>query len=310
MATPQVSENPEVQQQYLAQLALGSALEQSIAALWDSLAPLSSAQALAQFSNSLYVVLGQLAPAASSMAIDYYRNIRRESGVPGTVKLQPAPAPPRSLVDADLQWATRERTDLSDADFEAAVLADVQKSITKALDDIARDQIVQAVAGDEQALGFRRVARPDACYWCIALATRTTTRTAERSNDRGGGFVYGSDEHFGVFKTRESAGQLPASASQINRYHNDCHCTVEPIFATTDAVPDWIHDMKRLYDDSTVNSGKGEHLNDFRRALTDYRNGVTPAPVEAPLISPPATPPAEQITAILDLLNEAMSKAA
>ena len=305
MATPQVSENPEVQQQYLAQLALGAAMTQSISALWEASVPMASPEALARFTNGLYVVLGQLVPTSASIAMDYYRNIRRKAGVPGTIKLRPVPAPPRSLVEADVRWATRERPEVSAADLEAAVLADIQKSITKALDDIARDQTVDAVAGDEKALGFRRVARPDACYWCIVLATRTTTRTAERSDDREG-FVYGDETHFGVYKTRDAAGQLPASAGEVNRYHNDCHCTVEPIFAAADDVPGWVRDMKKLYDDSTVNSAKGQHLNDFRRALTDYRNGVTPPPVEMPMVGSPPVAAAEQIVAILDRLDAAM----
>lgn len=293
MATPTVSENPEVQQHYLAGLALGTAVAEIVAGLWAATMPLESAAAMARFTSGLFIVGEQFGGAAASLGEDYYRNLRREAGITTTLKL-PAPVlPTRAEIDADIAWAMRERAELAD-DLEAtyqAILADIQAETEKAVLDVMRSRVVQAVEGDDKALGFRRVARPEACYWCISLAIRTSTR--------------GGEEHFGVYKSRGAAGQLPPAAGELNRFHTNCHCEVEPVWSPAESIPDWLAELKTLYADSTVDSAKGESLNDFRKALTANRNGEErPAPA-APVSLPTSNPAAAQIAAILDRLAEA-----
>ncbi|MGH3996686.1 MAG: hypothetical protein ACRDTJ_04405 [Pseudonocardiaceae bacterium] len=320
MATPQVSENPEVQQNYLASLALGAAVAQSVEALWSATQPLATAEAMTQFSNGLFIVAGQLGGVAASLGEDYYRGIRREAGITTTVKLPEPKLPPRSQIDANIAWATRERPEpvalaVADiSDMQAAILADMQASTEKAVLDVMRTRVVEAVEGDEEALGFRRVPRPDACYWCITLAIRSTTRRGLASDWAGSardprlsapGAAGG--QHYGVYKTRKSAGQMPAGAAGLNRFHTHCHCVVEPVFAPADSIPDWLADLETLYADSTVNSAKGESLNDFRKALRAHRNGEEPQAPEAPVSLPTSSPTAAQIVAILDRLDSAMA---
>lgn len=293
MATPQVSENPEVQQNYLTGLALGAAVSQIVSGLWAATAPLESAAAMARFTNGLLIVGEQFGGVAASLGEDYYRNLRREAGITTTLKLPEPVLPTRAEVDADIAWATRERAELADdlgASYQA-ILADIQAETEKAVLDVMRTRVVQAVEGDDTALGFRRVARPGACYWCISLAIRTSTR--------------GDEEHFGVYKSRASAGQLPPGASELNRFHTNCHCEVEPVWSPAESIPDWLSELKTLYADSTRDSAKGESLNDFRKALTAHRNGgERPAPA-APVSLPTSNPAAAQIAAILDRLAEA-----
>ena len=295
MATPQVSENPEVQQHYLAGLALSAAVAQIVSGLWAATAPLESAAAMARFTDGLLIVGEQFGGAAASLGEDYYRNLRREAGITTTLKLPEPVLPTRAEVDADIAWATRERAELAD-DLDAtyqAILADIQAETEKAVLDVMRTRVVQAVEGDDTALGFRRVARPGACYWCISLAIRTSTR--------------GGDEHFGVYKSRAAAGQLPPAAGELNRFHTNCHCEVEPVWSPADSIPDWLSELKTLYADSTVDSAKGESLNDFRKALTAHRNGEErPAPA-APVSIPTGNPAAAQIVAILDRLDAGMA---
>lgn len=293
MATPQVSENPEVQQNYLAGLALGAAVAEIVSGLWVATTPLESAAAMARFTNGLFIVGEQFGGAAASLGEDYYRNLRREAGITTALKLPEPVLPTKAEIDADIAWAMRERTELADnldATYQA-ILADIQAETEKAVLDVMRSRVVQAVEGDDKALGFRRVARPEACYWCISLAIRTSTR--------GGG------KHYGVYKSRAAAGQLPAAASELNRFHTNCHCEVEPVWSPAESVPDWLSDMEQLYSDSTQESAKGESLNDFRKALTAHRNGEErPAPA-APVSLPTSNPAAAQIAAILDRLAEA-----
>lgn len=268
-----VSENPTTQRQYLAALAITAALTQAIQQLWVVTKPLSSPQATDSFRAGMAALVEQLSQAARSVAVDYYADLRREAGVPRTTRaLRLVDLPPRSMVDAGIDYAMRAKAEADE--MEAAILARAEAAAQKVVADVGRAQVVAAVEGDDAALGFRRVARPDACYWCLALAMRRSTRGTE------------GEEHLGVYKSRASAGQLPPNAvGAVNRYHNNCHCAVEPVFDLgADTIPAWMGDMERLYETSTATSRRGERLNDFRRALAAERRGTettTPTPPAA-----------------------------
>ena len=301
MATQTLSESPAVQQQYLAQLALTAALAQAVANLWPIANPIT---APTQFRDALQSLTSQFSAASASVATDFYRAARTEPGVPGAPTLRLVPPIPESKVDAGIDWALRAREEMDRT--EAQIMARVQAAIQKANADVIRDQTVSAVEGDEYAIGYRRVPRPDACYWCIVQAFRKTRR-AGRAVDRIRAGRAGADfdlnvEHYGVYKSRESAGQIPPNAKgDTNRFHNDCHCVVEPIFFPVTSLPGWLHDAERLYDTSTAESKSGDRLNDFRRALDAERRGETPPTPTAPEITA-TVPNAQRIAALLDLL--------
>lgn len=271
MATPRVSDTPEVQRQYVTQLAISAALARTIQQMWAATSPLSSDRGMRAFRASVNALVTQFAQASRSTALDYYVNLRRAAEVPGTPTLRPVDLPPTSLVDAGIDWAMRDFLQKT----EAQILAKVEAAMAKAVLDVGREQVVEAVEGDAQALGFRRVVRPGACYWCISLALRRSTRGGE------------GDQHIGVYKSRASAGQLPPNdKGEVNRYHDHCHCSVEPVFEIgDDAIPDWLHEMERLYGTSTADSKSGERLNDFRRALAAARNGETPTRPTGPSLA-------------------------
>lgn len=276
MATPTVSENPEVQRHYLAQAALAASLSSALDEMWSLVDPLASVEAMDAFRAGVFALVEQFSTASVAMSSDYYAQVRRAAGVQGAFRPRLVETPPRSLVDAGIDYALRTQAEA--AAIEAAIMERVHKTMEKAVLDAGRAQLVQAVEGDDRALGFRRVARPGACYWCLSLAVRASTRGTD------------GREHIGVYKTRASAGQLPAAAAEVNRYHNNCHCTVEPVFSTAENLPDWLLEMKQLYADSTLNSKRGESLNDFRRALGARRRGDEADPdAVVPLIRPAAT---------------------
>lgn len=272
MATPRVSDVPEVQRQYVAQLALTAALAQALRQMWAATSPLSSDRAMQTFRAGVFALVVQFAQAARVMAADYYLNVRQAAGVPGAPSLPPIAMPPDSMVNAGIDWGMRDFMDKT----EAEIMAKVEAAMSKAVLDVGREQIVAAVEGDDAALGFRRVPRPDACYWCITLALRRSTRGGE------------GDQHLGVYKSRASAGQLPPNAKgEVNRYHDHCHCAVEPVFAIGDhEMPAWLADMDRLYEQATKNSRSGERLNDFRRALAAIRRGESPPTPQGPALAP------------------------
>jgi hypothetical protein len=317
VAVPRVSDNPAVQQQYAAQLAVTAAVVQALRALWAALRPLSSPEGLARYRQGVSVLVEQYAGAAASVATDFYRDARAEAGVPGAVDIPPTPGPPQSQVDASMDWALRQAEEQMQAllaDLESQVATEVEQQMAqleaeaqqrmeaaaqKMVTDTAREQVVAAVEGDAQAIGYRRVPRPDACYWCLTLAFRTSTRKGlAKDFTKYGPGTMGADVHYGVYKSRESAGQIPPDAKgNTNRFHDNCHCVIEPVFDAVNVLPVWLHDMKALYDQS-------DDLSDFRRRVRAHRNGETP---EAPSVPIPAAanPPSEQIAALLDLFASA-----
>lgn len=304
MATPPtVSKNPAVQQQYLAQLALTAALFSALRSLWPNARPLASDRGMETYRRAVDFLVTQFAHAAASIANDFYATARREAGVPGTTRTPLVASPPRALVEAGIDWALRAKAEA--AEYEAAVMARVEAAMQKAVADNARSQVVADVTGDEFALGFRRVPRPGACAFCIAMAIRTSTRTRQKSH---GKFVHDLDaEHSGIYKTRGSAGAAVDhnfEGEGAAKFHNNCHCVIEPVFFhDTDQPPSWLRDMRDLYDDFDVDEfGKG--LPGFRRALKAHRGGVATVPVDLPPIA--VTPAASaQIRALLDLLEHA-----
>lgn len=303
MVTPQVSENPATQRQYIAQLTISAALAQALRTLWASVTPLSSESAWDSFCAAVRAVVPQYAQAASVVSLDNYRATRTTAGIT-TVPTLPRITPPAlSKIDAGLDWAARARRDADLAaaltDIETKVAARVEAAMQKVLLDEAHETTVAAVEGDELALGFRRVPRPDACAWCIIQAIRRTSRRglAAEFTRYGTPGTMGDDEHWGVFKSRASAGQIPPDElGNINRFHNGCHCVVEAIFDTAFAPPAWLRDLSELYDDTDGGLNGG-----FRRALTARRGGV-PAPDPRPTLPTPSAQPAP-IAAIADLLG-------
>lgn len=302
MATPQISETPATQRQYVTQLTLSAALAQALRTLWASVSPMSSDAAWDAFTAAAHAVVPQYAQAAAVVSLDNYRTARLDAGIASTPRLPRITTPPASKIDAGLDWAARARDIEAEhaealAQIEATILGRVDAAMQKVLMDEARATTVEAVEGDDKALGYRRVPRPDACAWCIILATRKTSRRGLAADFKryGAPGSMGGDEHWGVFKSRASAGQVPANdRGEVNRFHNNCHCVVEPIFDTAFTAPAWLQEMSDLYDEA------GD-LNTFRRALNAQRRGESP-PDPRPVLPAPAAQEA-QVAAIADLLS-------
>lgn len=302
MATPRVSENPATQRQYVTQVALSAALAQAMRTLWTSTTPLASEDAWDTFATAVRAVVPQYGQSASVTALDNYRMARVAAGVTTTPKLPKITPAPASKIDAGLDWARRAIDDL-DTSLEgdlAALEASIQKradaAMQKVLLDEARETTVAAVEGDERALGYRRVPRPGACAWCLALATRKTTRRgfAKDFARYGTPGAMGGDEHWGVYKSRAAAGQTPIGSTETNRFHRGkCRCVVEPIFSTDFVVPEWLQGVDDLYQAS-------DDFNHFRRQIEARRRGETPD--SDPVLPAPSVQPA-QVAAIADLLG-------
>lgn len=298
--TPQVSENAATQRQYVSQLTISAALAQAIRTLWAATSPVSSDAAWDSFSAAVHAVVPQFSNAAAVTSLDNYRATRLAAGITDVPPLPRITSAPVSKIDAGLDWAQDLRRIADEqavelAEIEAKILGRVDAAMQKVLADEAREITVAAVAGDEKALGFRRVPRPDACAWCLALAIRTTTRKGLAADfKRYGPGTMGGDEHWGVFKSRASAGQLPEGAADLNRFHNHCNCVVEPIFDHAFVPADWLVDVAGIYDDA-------DDFNHFRRTIEARRRGEVVADPRPELPAPSVNP--AQVVAIADLLG-------
>lgn len=247
---------------------------------------------------AIYALSQHYGRATSAVALGQYRKERAAADVGGRLpSLRLAPSPSRAEVDRNVNWALSDLSKI--ADDHAAQMQDVQDKILAETERVilnaGRDSMIGFVKQDKGALGFRRVAHADACYFCITQSIRRTKGTSENPDGR-----------LGVYKSRESAGQLPAGeTAETNRFHTKCRCTVEPVFSADVQLEPYLADAERLYFDSTVNSKPGQSMNDFRRALEATRSGK-PVPVLKPDSTPgPQQTPAEALHALFDRLNPA-----
>lgn len=148
-------------------------------------------------------LLADYAEGSSALAVDWYSEIREESGA--RVRYSPAP-----VVDLDQErlrrtvlWATSPLAD------DEATLAEVLARLTpRAEEEVARgfwDTIEQNSHRDPEAAGWRRDARATACPFCRMIA------------DRGAVF-------------REDTAHFAA--------HKNCHCVAVPVFKGGEVGPE------------------------------------------------------------------------
>jgi hypothetical protein len=271
MAT-RVSENPEVESHYVTQAALSATLLAALRRLWPTINPMSAPQNMSIYRDGVAGLVEQFAQASISLSADYYEALRAEAGINTAFRTPIVDPPPRTLVDAGLDWAMAAQSQM-DADIEE-MQRRVDAAMQKAVADAGRSEVAAAVAGDESALGFARVAKPGACAFCLLQAIRKT-RPKE-----------GAPSRPGVYKTRDTAGRAANenfTGSGLFKFHDNCHCVVVPVFTFDYELEPHLVETEALYEDATVNSKRGESLNDFRRALAALRRGD-----ELPTSSPQA----------------------
>lgn len=176
--------------------------------------------------------------ASASLAADYYDAERVAAGVGGRFAVSPAEPAGLDQVTASLDWATKGlwSTD-PDADAARRLVGSVGQ---KLILDPSRATLLDAIAQDGQARGWARVARPGACWFCRMLATRGA-----------------------VYKTEATA----LFRADGRRYHDDCHCNVEPLFGLAHEPPAHVRQWQAMWRDATAGkSGRAARIA-FRQAV-------------------------------------------
>lgn len=119
-----------------------------------------------------------------------------------------------------------------------------------------RELLHDATAADPKAVGWARVTDGDPCAWCAMLASR--------------GAVYRSREAATTRRIRE--GELPpVSYTDLARYHDQCHCTVLPVYTRTDWLPEQGRAFRELWDEATRDHTGRDAINAYRRAIEARR---------------------------------------
>lgn len=119
-------------------------------------------------------------------------------------------------------------------------LIETQGAVARHVLNGGRQTLLDTAQADPRAVGYARVTDGNPCPFCAMLASRG-----------------------GVYRSRESA--LFADKG-VNRYHDHCGCTVEPMF-TRGALPEASARYERLWAESTRGKSGKAAMGAFAAAL-------------------------------------------
>ncbi|MGW2089665.1 VG15 protein [Streptomyces sp. NPDC001880] len=157
---------------------------------------------------------------------------------------------------------SQQRGRLDDVDFLAdlnAVMRDAGARAAGAADRDAqmggRDLLDAYVRADRAVLGWARVTAPNPCWFCAILASRGAVyRSAWTARYRGSGSgrrTLGADLPQGWEDWSPSRLADWEASRGVNRFHDNCHCTLIPVYSREDWIPPESQAFRELYYEST-----------------------------------------------------------
>ncbi|MFI8942757.1 hypothetical protein [Streptomyces syringium] len=212
--------------------------------------------------EAVRALVGQYGDAAASLAADFYDSQRLDAGVPGRFTVPTPDPPPDEQVSNSLRWATK---DLWPRDAAVATEAQArpldqrldaaearsEQVVQKLVADQGRETVRRAVRQDREAVGYARSAALGACSFCKLMAAR--------------GMVYKSAGSAG-----RDANELFTGDASVAKYHNDCHCSIIPVFrGQRFELSAHAREWDRLYREYAAGH-PGDQLRLFRRALAEH----------------------------------------
>lgn len=198
MATP--TSQSEAEKQQAAQVALVALMLRDFAKVWHLLNPSELDKSLPEWIAAVHAIIVRYGQMSATLAADHYEEARLAAKVRKPFHVTLPDDPPEGLVDTGMRWAVRNVWDRNPETLPERVQAAqtmAENVAIKDVVDLARITTVEAVHEDPEAVGWARVARPDACYFCRMLTTRGGVYTSETVKFRA---------------------------------HNGCRCTAEPVF--------------------------------------------------------------------------------
>ena len=138
-----------------------------------------------------------------------------------------------------------------------------------------RDLIASYAAADRAVVGWARVTDGDPCWFCAMLASRgavyrsqwrarytgQTRRGARRPDRMPDGWQDWPPERLAEWEAEQG----------LNRFHDNCHCTLVPVYSRDGWVPETSAEWRRLYTDSTRGLAGPDARAAFRRAIEERR---------------------------------------
>lgn len=274
MATRQ----PEVTARHAAQIGVAAVMAHELRAAVRTLDVQHLRQSIPTLSDLVAALTARYGAAAATLAVRHYSESRAAAGVTGRFTPRPADPAPRAQVDAMVSWATQplwtpEKPAVPPAEGRVAPSAPSSPTPTaptpeKALEvaeknlvagaerlvlNQGRTTTVENVQRDRKARAWAREVRPGCCSFCALNASRGA-----------------------VYRTEDTAGRnanARFTGSGQFKFHNDCHCTVVPVFGAFE-MSATAREAEAIY----KNRGHGDALNAFRRAWEDRNRpeGFTP----------------------------------
>ena len=158
-------------------------------------------------------LVSEYGDVAASVAADWYDELRASEGVPGSFRASLAPSVPAGQVSDRLGYATRASGPLWLGD-SSTLTAFLSMMANEYALQPGRDTVMQAAHKDKAA--YARVPEPNACKFCLMLASR--------------GFVYSKD-----------------TVGDSKKFHGKCRCNAMPVWDETRARVEFGYDPDALY---------------------------------------------------------------
>ena len=244
---------PEVHQ--ASQEALAALIVPLLDAAWGLLDLDRLDETLPRFRDAVRAVIDHYGRAAAAIATQHFKAVRLSAGIPGRVSVPAVADSLEGFVDQLV------------VESVAVALEDAQGGVT-ALDagaeqlvlDQGRRQMMSAAALDSAARGWARVPNADACSFCLMLALRAnngllyTAKAAAGSNRRS--------------RRHATKPDVPFSGPGAFKVHDNCRCTVEPVFGRYEATAQ-VREAQKTWDEAT----KGRTGKDARAAFRQAVEG-------------------------------------
>lgn len=223
----------------LAQARLGATTARQTLATWRILDPTDLDGTVTAWLRVAVPLVRSNRTASANLAAAYYRRFRAIEA-PAAPPFTPLPAPALPAEQAITSLTVTGPVRLRSAMARGAALADAtqlaQATSARAAMRLALDggrrTVIDAVAGDQNAIGYARATSGDPCYFCAMLASR--------------GPVYS-----------EESADFEA--------HDSCACGAEPVYDLDSGWPPGSRDYRDLWDQAA--RGEQDSINAFRRAL-------------------------------------------
>lgn len=188
--------SPEVVRR--SQAGLADRAKAAVGSVWPRVARMPAGRVAGVMTDVLVAAGDRYGTAAGAIAVDFYGEQRAAAGAAGSFEASVAELPPVERFDILARWATGPL--FGESPNPGLALSKMTGGLSRIVLGVGRATIEGAVAEDPAGPRWARHASANACAFCALVATR--------------GAVYHSEK----------------TAGQGAKYHDDCHCTVVPVF--------------------------------------------------------------------------------